>query len=158
MQGKLLSCLLLFTSASWPCLPLPSHLLLLSASSFSLHPFIVPGSVEGLSCFRVLGFPFVAFSQISQLKTFSLHSWPCSKVSLSSLRKIVFFHQPHSPHAPWLYFFKSCYHHLTLRYIYYTTWHIHYSVCDYSSLSPLDQSLHKDRDFDSPIPPHIPVT
>ena len=146
MRGKLLSCLLLFMSASWPCLPLPSHLLLRSASSFSLHCFIVPGNVEGLSSFGVLGFSFVAFSQISQLKTFSLHSWPCSKVSLNGLRKIVFFHQPHSPHVPWLYYVKLCYHHLTLRYIYYTTWHVHYSLCEFIAFptgpkSPQGQGL-----------------
>ena len=155
MQGKLSSVYY------YPCLQAgPAHLSQLIFSYFLLHhslcfALLFLGTWRACPVSGCLDFPLL---QISQLKTFSLHSWPCSNVSLNSQWKIVFFHQPHSPPAPWLYFFKSCYHHLTLHSIYYTTWHAHYFVFDYSSLSPLDQSLHKDRDFDSPIPPQMPVT
>ena len=64
-------------SVSWPCLPLLSHLLLLSASSFTLHRFIVPGNMEGLSCFRVLGFSFVAHFPVENILTSFMALFKC---------------------------------------------------------------------------------
>ena len=64
-------------SASWPCPPLPAHLLLLSASSFTLLRFIVPGNMEGLSCFRVLGFSFVAHFPVENILTSFMALFKC---------------------------------------------------------------------------------